>query len=198
MPRFAQLGVIASMQPYHAIDDGRWAEQFIGPRIATTYAFRSLLDHRPRLRSAATGSSRRRRLLEGIYAAVTRRTLDDGIPDGWMPAQKISVEEALRAYTATAAFASFEESRKGSLAAGYLADLVMLDHDLFTIPPAELRDAKVLLTMVGGKAVYRAPCQRGVRLFANWRPLPLADADGLIHAVHHPIFVALYRPDGLL
>ena len=106
------------MQPYHAIDDGRWAEQYIGPRIATTYAFRSLLDAHAALAFGSDWFVAPPTPLEGIYAAVTRRTLDDRNPEGWVPAQKISVEEALRAYTATAAFASFEESRKGSLAAG--------------------------------------------------------------------------------
>ncbi|MGH8175335.1 MAG: amidohydrolase family protein, partial [Steroidobacter sp.] len=95
--------------------------------------------------------------LEGIYAAATRRTLDDQNPSGWVPEQKISVEEAIRAYTATAAFASFEESRKGVLAAGYLADLVMLDRDVFAIPAEDIRHAQVMLTMVGGRVVHRAP-----------------------------------------
>ena len=153
IPRFAQLGVIASMQPYHAIDDGRWAEQFIGKRIATTYAFRSLLDAKARLAFGSDWFVAPPTPLEGIYAAVTRRTLDDKNPDGWVPAQKITVEEALRAYTAGGAYASFEESRKGTLAAGKLADLVMIDRDLFEIPPEQIRDAKVLTTVVGGKVV---------------------------------------------
>jgi predicted amidohydrolase YtcJ len=156
LPRFAQLGVIASMQPYHAIDDGRWAEQFIGPRIATTYAFRSLLDHKAALAFGSDWFVAPPTPMEGIYAAVTRRTLDDRNPGGWTPAQKISVEEALRAYTATAAFASFEESRKGRLAPGYLADVVMIDHDLFTIPPEQIRTAKAVLTMVGGRIVHQS------------------------------------------
>ncbi len=93
--------------------------------------------------------------LEGIYAAVTRRTLDDKNPGGWVPAQKISVEEAVTAYTATGAFASFEESRKGILSKGRLADLVMLDRNIFEIPPEQIRDVKVSTTIVGGKVVYR-------------------------------------------
>jgi len=156
LPRFASLGVLASLQPYHAIDDGRWAEQFIGPRIATTYAFRSLLDHKAALAFGSDWFVAPPTPLEGIYAAVTRRTLDDKNPGGWTPAQKISVEEALRAYTATAAFASFEESRKGRLAPGYLADVVMIDHDLFTIPPEQIRRAKAVLTMVGGRIVHQS------------------------------------------
>ena len=155
IPRFPQLGVIASMQPYHAIDDGRWAEQYIGERIATTYAFRSLLDASAALAFGSDWFVAPPSPLEGVYAAVTRRTLDERNPQGWVPEQKISVEEALRAYTATAAFASFDETRKGTLAEGKLADLVMLDRDLFKIPPPEIREARVLLTMVGGKVVYR-------------------------------------------
>ncbi len=153
IPRFAQLDVIASMQPYHAIDDGRWAEQFIGKRIATTYAFRSLLDAKARLAFGSDWFVAPATPLEGIYAAVTRRTLDDKNPDGWVPAQKITVEEALRAYTVGGAYASFDESRKGTLAAGKLADLVVLDRDLFNIPPEEIRNAKVVTTVVGGKVV---------------------------------------------
>jgi predicted amidohydrolase YtcJ len=153
--RFAGLGVIASMQPYHAIDDGRWAERLIGPeRIKGTYAFRSLLDAEASVVFGSDWSVAPATPLEGIYAAVTRRTLDDKNPDGWVPEQKISVEEALRAYTRTAAFSSFEEDRKGSLTAGRLADFVLLDKDLFSIPPEEIRNTNVILTAVGGKVVY--------------------------------------------
>jgi predicted amidohydrolase YtcJ len=156
IPRFAQLDVIPSMQPYHAIDDGRWAEKYIGERIATTYAFRSLLDARAQPVFGSDWFVAPPSPLEGIYAAVTRRTLDDRNPDGWVPQQKITVDEALRAYTATAAYASFEESIKGVIAAGKLADLVMIDRDIFTIPPEQIRDAQVKLTVVGGKQVYVA------------------------------------------
>jgi predicted amidohydrolase YtcJ len=135
------------------IDDGRWAEQFIGKRIATTYAFRSLLDNKARLAFGSDWFVAPATPLEGIYAAVTRRTLDDKNPDGWVPAQKITVEEALRAYTVGGAYASFDESRKGTLSAGKLADLVIVDRDLFKIPPEEIRNAKVLTTVVGGKVV---------------------------------------------
>jgi predicted amidohydrolase YtcJ len=151
--RFEQLGVIASMQPYHAIDDGRWAEPLIGKRIATTYAFRSLLDAKARLAFGSDWAVAPATPLEGIYAAVTRRTLDDKNPDGWVPAQKITVEEALRAYTTGGAYASFDESRKGSLSAGKLADLVMIDRNLFEIPPEQIRQARVITTVVGGKIV---------------------------------------------
>jgi len=155
IPRFAQLGVIASMQPYHAIDDGRWADGVIGPeRAKTTYAFRALLDARARLAFGSDWFVAPPTPLEGIYAAVTRRTLDDKHPEGWVPAQKISVEEALRAYTVDAAFASFDERIKGSLERGKLADIVLIDRDVTRIPPETIREAKVLMTVVGGRIVF--------------------------------------------
>lgn len=153
--RFARIGVIASMQPYHAIDDGRWADKVIGPeRAKGTYAFRSLLDAGATLAFGSDWFVAPPTPLEGIYAAVTRRTLDDRHPDGWVPAQKISVEEALRAYTTAAAFAEFAESEKGVLARGMLADFVMIDRDLTRIPPASIREARVMMTVVGGRTVF--------------------------------------------
>ena len=154
IPRFGKLGVIASMQPYHAIDDGRWAERYIGDRIKTTYAFRSLLDSGARLAFGSDWFVAPPTPLEGIYAAVTRRTLDDRNPAGWVPEQKISVEEALRAYTSGAAYASFDEGRKGVLAPGRLADFVMLDRNIFDIPAEEIRDVRVSMTVVGGRKVF--------------------------------------------
>jgi predicted amidohydrolase YtcJ len=155
--RFGKLGVIASMQPYHAIDDGRWAERYIGDRIRTTYAFRSLLDSGARLAFGSDWYVAPPTPLEGIYAAVTRRTLDDRNPGGWVPEQKISVEEALRAYTADAAYASFDESRKGMLSAGRLADCVILDRNILEIPAEEIRNAGVRMTFVGGRKVFEQP-----------------------------------------
>jgi predicted amidohydrolase YtcJ len=153
--RFASLNVIPSMQPYHAIDDGRWAEKIIGyERCKTTYAFRSLLDAHTKLVFGSDWFVAPPTPLEGIYAAVTRRTLDDKNPDGWVPEQKITVEEALKAYTAWAAYASFEENIKGSLQPGKLADFVLLDKDITAIDPVEIKKVQVLKTVVGGKVVF--------------------------------------------
>jgi predicted amidohydrolase YtcJ len=153
--RFGELGVIASMQPYHAIDDGRWAERVIGPeRAKGTYAFRSLLDANATLAFGSDWFVAPPTPLEGIYAAVTRRTLDDLNPAGWVPDQKITVEEALRAYTLSPAFASFDENRKGTLARGKLADLVLIDRDLTSIAPESIRDARISMTVVGGRVVF--------------------------------------------
>jgi predicted amidohydrolase YtcJ len=157
VPRFADLGVIASMQPYHAIDDGRWAGRRVGPRrIEEAYVFRSLLDSRARLAFGSDWDVESATPLGGIYAAVTRRTLDDLNPGGWVPDQKITVEEALRAYTIDAAYAEFTEADKGSLQVGKLADLVLLDRDITRVPPETIRDTRVLLTVTGGRVVYEA------------------------------------------
>jgi predicted amidohydrolase YtcJ len=156
IPRFVALNVIASMQPYHAIDDGRWAEKYIGDRIKTTYAFRSLLDARATIAFGSDWFVAPPTPLEGIYAAVTRRTLDGKNTTGWVPQQKITVEEAVRAYTANAAYASFDESRKGILSKGWLADFVMLDRNIFEIPPEEIGAVRVRMTVVGGRPVFDA------------------------------------------
>jgi predicted amidohydrolase YtcJ len=156
LPRFGALGVIASMQPYHAIDDGRWAEGVIGPvRIQTTYAFRALLDAGAALAFGSDWFVAPPTPLEGIYAAVTRRTIDDRNPDGWVPAQKISVEDALVGYTRGAAFAAFEEDEKGRIAPGLLADLVLIDRDLRSMPPPDIRNARIVRTIVGGRTVHQ-------------------------------------------
>ena len=143
------------MQPYHAIDDGRWAEKVIGPeRIKTTYAFKSLLDNQAVLAFGSDWFVAPPTPLVGIYAAVTRRTLDDKNPGGWVPEQKISVEQALKAYTYNSAYASFDENNKGILKKGYLADFVILDQNLFDIKAEAIRDVKVMKTFAGGKLVF--------------------------------------------
>lgn len=155
--RLAQLGVVASMQPYHAIDDGRWAEKRVGPeRIRNMYVFRTLLDEGAHLAFGSDWTVAPIDPLLGIYAAVTRRTLDGKNPGGWLPDEKISVDEALRAYTAGDAYAAFGEARRGVLRPGMKADLVLLDQDLTSIRPEELEHAKVRMTVVGGKVVFSA------------------------------------------
>ena len=129
----------------------------IGPkRIKTTYAFRALLDARAALVFGSDWYVAPPVPLLGIYAAVTRRTIDDQNPNGWVPEQKISVEEALRAYTSAAAFAEFAEADKGVLAAGRLADFIVIDQDLFSIAPERIRDARVTTTVVGGRVVFES------------------------------------------
>ncbi len=155
--RFAQLGVIASMQPYHAIDDGRWAEGRIGhDRASRTYAFRTFLDHKVRLAFGTDWDVAPLNPMLGLYAAVTRATLDGRNPNGWFPEQKLTVAEAVEAYTMGSAYAEFQEKEKGSITPGKLADMVILSDDIFKIDPAKIRDVKVLRTIVGGKLVWAA------------------------------------------
>jgi predicted amidohydrolase YtcJ len=157
IPRFARDKVIASMQPYHAIDDGRWAEKRIGhERAKTTYAFRSLLDSGATLAFGTDWTVAPLDPMLSIYAAVTRRTLDGKHPDGWIPEQKISVEEAVRAYTVGSAFAEFQEKEKGTITTGKLADLVVLSRDIFKIDPKEIDKTKVVMTLMDGRVVYES------------------------------------------
>ena len=155
VPRLARLEVVASMQPYHVIDDGRWAERVIGPeRAQTTYAFRSLLDAGARVTFGSDWFVAPASALEGMYAAVTRRPIDGSQRAGWVPTEKITIAEALDAYTVAGAFASFEEDRKGQLAVGYLADFVILEDDLLSVPSPDIRRVPVMMTVVGGEVVY--------------------------------------------
>jgi predicted amidohydrolase YtcJ len=157
--RMARNGIIAEVQPYHAIDDMRWMEERIGERARWAYAFRTLHEAGVLLSFGSdwpgtNASWYTANPMHGIYAAVTRQTLD-GLPeDGWFPEERIDLETALRAYTVHNAFAAGEEDRKGRLAPGLLADLVVMDRDLLRVTPAELRDARVLLTVVGGRVVF--------------------------------------------
>ena len=154
--RFASDKVIASMQPFHCIDDGRWAfKRLDEKRLKGTYAFRSLLDAGANLAFGTDWYVAPLNPMFGIYAAVTRRTLDDKNPNGWIPEQKITVEEAVRAYTAGSAYAEFQEKAKGTITVGKLADFVILSDDIFTINPNEIRNTKVLTTVVDGRIVYQ-------------------------------------------
>jgi predicted amidohydrolase YtcJ len=155
--RFAQLKVIASVQPYHAIDDGRWAEPRIGhDRASRTYAFRTFLEHGVHLAFGTDWDIAPLNPMLGLYAAVTRATLDGKNPNGWFPEQKLTVEESVRAYTMGSAYAEFQEKEKGSITTGKLADMVVVSDDIFSIDPAKIRDVKVLKTIVGGRVVWDA------------------------------------------
>lgn len=155
--RFGSLGVVASMQPSHAIDDGRWAQKRIGAeRIKGMYAFRSLIDSGAHLTFGSDWPVASLNPLDGIYAAVTRRTLDGAHPNGWLPQQKITVAEALRSYTAENAWAGFQEDNVGVLKQGALADFAVLSKDLMVVPPTEIAGVKVVRTVVGGREVYTA------------------------------------------
>ena len=143
------------MQPYHAIDDGRWAERRLGPeRAKYSYAWRSFLDHGVKLAFGTDWSVAPLNPLLGLYAAVTRATLDGKNPEGWIPEQKITLPEAVEAYTLGSAYAEFQEKEKGSITPGKLADFVVLSDDIFSIRPEAIRNVKVEMTVVGGKIVY--------------------------------------------
>ena len=158
--RFAKLNVIASVQPYHAIDDGRWAEARIGhDRASRTYAFRTFLNHGVHLAFGTDWDVAPLNPMLTVYAAVTRATLNGKNPNGWFPEQKLTLPEALDAYTMGSAYAEFQEKEKGSITRGKLADMVLLSDDLFSIPPEKIRDVKVLKTIVGGKVVFDTASQ---------------------------------------
>jgi predicted amidohydrolase YtcJ len=154
IPRFAQLHVIASVQPYHAIDDGRWAEKRIGhKRAETTYAFKSLLDAGATLAFGSDWFVAPIDPMAGIYAATTRRTLDGKNPDGWIPEQKITVAQSVHAYTVGSAYAESQDDLKGSIEVGKLADFAVLSQDIFHMDPVEIAKVKIVLTAVGGEIV---------------------------------------------
>lgn len=156
IPRFAALGVIPSMQPYHAIDDGRWAEKRLGAeRIQTTYAFRSLLEAGAPLTFGSDAPVAFLNPLLGVHAALTRATLDGKHPEGWVPGEKVTLDQALRAYTGANAYATFRDDITGVLRPGMQADIVVLDRDLEGIPAEAVKDAQVLATLVAGRVVFR-------------------------------------------
>ena len=155
IPRFAKMQVVPSMQPYHAIDDGKWAAKRLdSARLKGTYAFKTLLETGANLTFGSDWPVAPLDPIAGIYAAVTRRTLDDKNPGGWFPDQKISVEQALKCYTVNNAWAGFQEGKTGQLKEGMLADFTVLSEDLLTIAPEKIRDTKVLRTIVNGKEAY--------------------------------------------
>jgi len=153
--RFQQLQVIASVQPYHAIDDGRWAEARIGhDRASRSYAFRTFLDHGVRLAFGTDWNVAPLNPMLTLYAAVTRATLDGRNPGGWFPEQRLTVAEAVEAYTLGSAYAEFQEKEKGSITPGKLADMVLLSDDIFAIAAEKIREVRVCQTIVGGKTVW--------------------------------------------
>jgi hypothetical protein len=155
IPRLVKLGAIASMQPIHATQDMLLADALWGSRSAGAYAFRSLLDSGAVLAFGSDSPVEDLNVMKGIHAAVTRRRAD-GSPgaDGWYPEQRLTVDEAVFAYTAGAAYASGEEAIKGTLSPGKLADLVVLSQDIFEIAPVAILDTKVMATMSDGRLVY--------------------------------------------
>ena len=155
--RFGSLKVVASMQPFHLADDGRWAHKRLDePRLKGTYAFRTILDTNGVLAFGTDWAVAPLNPLLGVHAAVTRQTLDGKNPNGWIPEQKITIEEAIRAYTVGSAFAEFQENAKGSISVGKLADFVILSDDIFTMNPNDINKVKVLKTIVNGKIVYES------------------------------------------
>ena len=157
IPRFAQLGVIPSMQPTHCISDKLFYEKRVGyERCKGTYAWRSLIDAGSTLAFGTDYQVEPLNPMEGLYAAVSRKDRLGEEGDGWFPEQKLTMEEAIKYYTLGSAFAQFMEDRKGILKPGYLADIVIVDKDLLTIPESEIMKTKVDYTITGGKVVYNS------------------------------------------
>jgi predicted amidohydrolase YtcJ len=154
--RFTDLGVIASMQPCHLLSDLRWAPVILGPsRYGEAYAWDSMLKAGATLAFGTDYPVEILNPMRGLYAALTRE-FEEGSPEGgWVPTEKIGIADAIRAYTWGSAFAEFEDHRKGTLAPGKFADLVVLSQDITHIPPRQLLNTEVLMTLVGGKIVYQ-------------------------------------------
>lgn len=160
--RESRLGIVAEMQPYHTIDDMRWMEERIGARGRWAYAFKTLHDAGVLLSFGSDWPGTNAAWytvnpLQGMYAAVTRETLDGTPAGGWFPEEKIDVETALRAYTVNNAWVGMMEDDLGRVKEGYLADLAVLDRNPLEIPPTELKDVRVVLTVVGGRVVFERP-----------------------------------------
>ena len=155
IPRFAELGVVASMQPTHCITDKRFAEKRVGlERCKGAYAWRSLLDTGAKIAFGTDYGVEPLDPMEGLYAAVTRKDRAGEPGDGWFPEQKLKMEEAIELYTLGSAYSEFIEDRKGMIKKEYLADIVILNQDLMTIPEDQIMSTKVDYTIVGGKVVY--------------------------------------------
>jgi predicted amidohydrolase YtcJ len=153
--RFKKIGVIASIQPSHCIDDMRWAEKRIGrERSSIAYDFKSFVDAGARLAFGTDWYVEPLDPMLGLYAAVTRQFPDGTPPGGWFPEERIGLEQAIEFYTLGSAYAEFAEAHKGTITSGKLADLVVLSHNLFSIPPREILTTKPVMTIVGGRIVY--------------------------------------------
>jgi predicted amidohydrolase YtcJ len=156
LPRFAELGVIASPQPIHCVEDMVMAQNVWGERCAGAYAWRSLIDSGAHMAFSSDAPVSTPNVILGLHAAITRRRLDGYPgPDGWHGEQRLTIEEAVNAYTMEAAYAAGEETLKGSLTPGKLADLTVLSQDIFTISPDALLETDVTMTVVDGRVVYQ-------------------------------------------
>jgi hypothetical protein len=160
VPRLKRLGVIASMQPSHATSDMYWADERVGAaRGRGLYSWRWVLDQGVTLAAGSDFPVDPERPLVGLHSAVTRQDLKHWPQGGWHPEQKMTLDEALRAYTAGAAYAAFEEKTKGRIAPGFWADLTVISEDLRAIPPESIPDARIAYTIVGGTIAYEASGQ---------------------------------------
>ncbi|HJY87153.1 MAG TPA: amidohydrolase family protein, partial [Candidatus Acidoferrales bacterium] len=165
LPRFAELGVVASMQPSHQTTDMRWAESRLGPeRAKGAYAWNSMLKGGVRLAFGTDYPVEPIDPMRGLYACVTRELPGGGPPGGWEPQEKISLDDCIRAYTAGSAYAEFEEVKKGQIAPGQWADLIVLSTDLTKTPPRGFLRTEVLETYVGGRLVYQKEPSGGAHL----------------------------------
>jgi predicted amidohydrolase YtcJ len=157
IPRFAKLGVIPSMQPTHCISDKKFYEKRVGyERCRGAYAWRSLVDAGSTLAFGTDYQVEPLNPMEGLYASVSRKERHGEEGEGWFPEQKLSMEEAIKYYTLGSAYAQFMDDRKGMIRKGYLADIVITDKDLLTIPETDIMKTRVDYTIVGGKVVYES------------------------------------------
>jgi predicted amidohydrolase YtcJ len=160
--RFRSLGVIASMQPSHAISDKRWAQDRLGEyRVQGAYAWHMMRSHNVHVPFGTDWPVEPINPYLGLYAAVTRRSTEGDPVGGWWPQERLSIADAIRCYTAESAYASFEETLKGQLTPGMLADLVVHSRDLLTIKPEEILQTEADITILGGRVVYERDASTG-------------------------------------